>query len=109
MKRMLDDLFIASIRRMFSSPGIPKTYLTPSFSRHFTIRFATGITISLFEEMVTSLSSFFGNSYSFMFLDSILPLFPFVRHYNIGFYSEYNDKLVTNTIYRKTDILIHIL
>jgi hypothetical protein len=40
MKR-IDELFSASIRWMFSSPGIPKTYLTPSFSRHFTISLAT--------------------------------------------------------------------
>lgn len=32
-----DDLDSASINRMFSSPGIPNTCVTPSFSRHCTI------------------------------------------------------------------------
>src|SRR3954447_18551929 len=33
----IDDLDTASVKRMFSSPGIPKTCVTPSFSRHSTI------------------------------------------------------------------------
>src|SRR6266508_751337 len=40
MKR-IDELFSASIKWMFSSPGIPKTYLTSSFSRHLTTSLAT--------------------------------------------------------------------
>src|ERR1700761_1774105 len=33
----MDDSDSASISRVFSSPGIPKTWVTPSFSRHSTI------------------------------------------------------------------------
>src|SRR6201995_5402122 len=33
----IEDFESASISRMFSSPGIPKTWVTPSFSRHSTI------------------------------------------------------------------------
>src|ERR1700754_3014789 len=33
----MEDFDSASISRMFSSPGIPKTCVTPSFSRHSTI------------------------------------------------------------------------
>src|SRR3954453_3351041 len=33
----IDDLDTASVKRMFSSPGMPKTCVTPSFSRHSTI------------------------------------------------------------------------
>ncbi len=40
MKR-IDESASASIKWMFSSPGIPKTYLTPSFSRHLTKSLAT--------------------------------------------------------------------
>src|SRR6266704_6672390 len=40
MKRM-DDEAIASITCRFSSPGRPKTYSTPSFSRHETRSCAT--------------------------------------------------------------------
>src|ERR1700760_1239769 len=36
----MEDLGKASISRMFSSPGIPKTWVTPSFSRHSTINSA---------------------------------------------------------------------
>src|SRR5580692_12444024 len=34
---VMEDLDSASISRMFSSPGMPKTCVTPSFSRHSTI------------------------------------------------------------------------
>src|SRR6202034_2509966 len=33
----IEDFDSASISRMFSSPGMPKTWVTPSFSRHSTI------------------------------------------------------------------------
>src|SRR5215213_9519962 len=33
----MDDFDTASVKRMFSSPGMPKTWVTPSFSRHSTI------------------------------------------------------------------------
>src|ERR1700729_2174120 len=33
----IEDLDSASMSRMFSSPGMPKTCVTPSFSRHCTI------------------------------------------------------------------------
>src|SRR5512133_1893477 len=33
----IDDLDSASTNRMFSSPGMPKTCVTPSFSRHSTM------------------------------------------------------------------------
>jgi len=36
----IDDLDTASVKRMFSSPGMPKTCVTPSFSRHSTINSA---------------------------------------------------------------------
>src|ERR1039457_3148285 len=36
----IEDREMASTRRIFSSPGIPKTCVTPSFSRHATIRSA---------------------------------------------------------------------
>src|SRR5919202_3430077 len=42
MNRMEEDEFFnASIKWIFSSPGIPKTYFTPSFSRHLTKSWAT--------------------------------------------------------------------
>src|ERR1700753_1022994 len=37
----IDEPAMASTSRMFSSPGIPKTCVTPSFSRHSTISSAT--------------------------------------------------------------------
>src|SRR3954447_14123284 len=48
----MDDLDTASVKRMFSSPGMPKTCVTPSFSRHSTIssavvRVGSPITASL--------------------------------------------------------------
>ncbi|SKS75311.1 Uncharacterised protein [Mycobacteroides abscessus subsp. abscessus] len=36
----MSDAASAWISRMFSSPGIPKTTETPSFSKHFTINWA---------------------------------------------------------------------
>ena len=33
----IEDFDSASISRMFSSPGMPKTWVTPSFSKHSTI------------------------------------------------------------------------
>jgi hypothetical protein len=42
---------------MFSSPGIPKTYLTPSFSRHLTTSFATVVASSLGVTSSATLSS----------------------------------------------------
>src|ERR1700733_2805986 len=45
--KRIDDRDSASIRWMFSSPGIPKTCVTPSFSRHSTMRSATSGLICL--------------------------------------------------------------
>jgi hypothetical protein len=36
----------ASMMSMFSSPGMPKIYSTPSFSRHFTSNWAAVIRLS---------------------------------------------------------------
>ncbi|MER5175211.1 MAG: hypothetical protein ABJB76_04525 [Candidatus Nitrosocosmicus sp.] len=78
---MTEELFMASIRWMFSSPGIPKTYLTPSFSIHLTTRWATVITIALFEVHPSSLNT----SLSFIRLDRFAHLlFPFISHFYNG-------------------------
>src|SRR5271157_1055713 len=56
MKRM-DDPLNASTVRIFSSPGIPKTYLTPSFSKQRTKNCAAfmGGLITFFTSKVSSL------------------------------------------------------
>jgi hypothetical protein len=45
----MEDREMASTSLMFSSPGMPKTCVTPSFSRHWTSRLAV-----LREDSVTS-------------------------------------------------------
>ena len=45
----MEDREMASTSLMFSSPGMPKTWVTPSFSRHSTSRAAV-----LREDSVTS-------------------------------------------------------
>src|SRR5215211_3940315 len=50
----IDDFDTASVKRMFSSPGMPKTWVTPSFSRHSTISCAV---VRLDSPMLASLVS----------------------------------------------------
>src|SRR5215208_3057040 len=50
----MDDFDTASVKRMFSSPGMPKTWVTPSFSRHSTINSAV---VRLGSPILTSLAA----------------------------------------------------
>src|SRR5271165_6230327 len=49
----IDESLKASVSRIFSSPGMPKTYSTPSVSRHCTIKAATDFVCSLLSTFAT--------------------------------------------------------